>query len=101
MDNVELLKTNKPEIEALDLETVDLKSLTKEQLINLVEQHKTACANYENTIESMKEKNKEATDELTEYYNKHMSELNSLVKYYERKLKVLKDIINIETGGEK
>ena len=28
------------------------------------------------------------------------NELNNLIKYYERKIKLIRDLIDIETGGE-
>ena len=37
----------------------------------------------------------------SEYYLKRIEEMKALTKYYERKLKVLKDIITIETGDDK
>ena len=37
---------------------------------------------------------------MNNYYSKLIKDKTAVINYYERKLNVLKDIINIETGGE-
>ena len=39
-------------------------------------------------------------EELNVYYRDRINELNNLIKYYERKIKLIRDLIDIETGGE-
>lgn len=100
MNSVDLLEPTE-NVESLDVQGIDLNNLSKEELISLIESHKKASENYEHTIEEMKKHNEDVMKDITDHYGRVIEEKNRLIGYYERKLKVLRDIITIETGGEK
>lgn len=100
MNSVDLLEPTE-NVESLNIQGVDLNNLSKEELISLIESHKNASTNYEHTIEEMKKHNEDVMKDITDHYGRVIEEKNRLIGYYERKLKVLRDIITIETGGEK
>lgn len=87
--------------EKLEVKPVDYKSLTKEQLEKIVESKDVVINNYEHKMEEITATHKQEIDNMNNYYKQRLTESNSLVGYYERKMKILKDIITIETGGEK
>ena len=84
-----------------ELAPVDYKKLSKEELIGIIEEKDKVHAQYEDKIHDMEDGHKKEMDTATEYYLKRIEELKALTRYYERKLKLLKDIITIETGDEK
>jgi hypothetical protein len=49
----------------------------------------------------MEEAHKLEIENLNTYYSQRNTELSNLIMYYERKIKVIKDIITLETGGER
>ncbi len=103
-DGIELLGSTMAveEIEnKIEAEVVDNMELTNEELTKIIEAKEQACVNYEQTIEELNKKHEITLKNMQEHYDSRIKELSNLLGYYERKLKVLKDIINIETGGEK
>lgn len=93
--------TEKEKVESLEVEPVDLVELSKEDLIRMVEDKNQVIHNMEIELDRQRKINEQDTKNLNEYYGNRLKESNSLVAYYERKLHVLKSIIDIETGGEK
>lgn len=87
--------------EVLEAEPVDYTHLTKEQLISCLMDRDKVILNYEDKIKNDEEARKTETENLNHFYTQRTNELANLVSYYERKLKVLGDIINMETGGVK
>lgn len=91
----------KEEIETLEVTPVELESLTKADLISLIKDKDIVLSGYEHRVEELSESHKNEIENMNTYYTSKIKELTSLIKYYERKLNILKDIITIETGGEK
>ena len=104
-DNVVMFNTDNTEevesVEKLEVETVDYMSLTKGELVGILADKNIALKNYADKLDEMQEANKLEIKNMTDFCNKRTAELSNLIQYYERKLRVLKDIITIETGGEK
>ena len=75
--------------------------LNKDELIRLVIQKDTTLENYEHKINEMETNHKTEIDNMNDFYRARLNEHTHLIQYYERKLKVLKDIITIEEGGDK
>ena len=84
-----------------ELVPVDYKKLSKEELIGIIEEKDKVHAQYEDKIHDIEEGHKKEMDTAADYYLKRIEELKALTRYYERKLKLLKDIITIETGDDK
>lgn len=107
METVQMMNTMPLEEEKEDvlrveeLVPVDYKKLSKEELIGIIEEKDKVHTQYEDKIHDMEEGHKKEMETATEYYLKRIEELKALTRYYERKLKLLKDIITIETGDEK
>lgn len=107
METVQMMNTMPLEEEKEDvlkveeLVPVDYKKLSKEELIGIIEEKDKVHNQYEDKIHDMEEGHKKEMDTATEYYLKRIEEMKALTRYYERKLKLLKDIITIETGDEK
>lgn len=79
----------------------DLNDLSKEELVQIIEDLRKSNTNYDEQIKNIHDHySKEMTD-MNQYYVGKLTEKGNLVSYYERKFKVLKDIINIETGEVK
>lgn len=106
METVQMMNTapieTKPAPEA-DIETdkADLNSMSRVDLIKLVEQYQQAQHNYENSMTELKQKQENELRDMNNYYMQKVNEKNSILGYYERKLNILKEIIEIETGGVK
>lgn len=80
---------------------VDYKKLSKEELIVIIEEQSKVHTQYEQKLMDTNEAHRKEMETATEYYLKRIEELKALNRYYERKLKLLKDIITIETGDDK
>lgn len=93
--------TEKVKAETVEAEKVNYTELDKEQLIRLLVNKDTALENYEHKVNEMETNHKTEIDNMNEFYRARLNEHTHLIHYYERKLKVLKDIITIEEGGEK
>lgn len=99
-DNIETLEAPVKEAETLAVEPADMSTLSKEELIGTIENHVQANKHLLDEIELLKDRHEKETQRLSEYYGKRIKELLNINKYYERKLKLLKDLITIEVGGE-
>ena len=97
MSNAEPVET----AEALELEAVDYNNLKKEELIAMLEDRDKLLAHYEEKIASNEEAYKKEMTNQTEYYGKKFKELHNLIAYHERKIKLIGDLVNIETGGNR
>lgn len=93
-------KEKEKENETLEIAKVDLEELDKEALISLIKD-KDTIINHQNTLlENKKEEMTKELENMNKYYSKLIKDKTAVINYYERKLNVLRDIINIETGGE-
>ena len=93
--------TPNPEADVIIPELVDYNALKKEELINIIKQKDDAIDSSIRALDRAKEEHGIELANATEFYKKKIQEMSNLVAYYERKFKVVADIINIETGGEK
>lgn len=101
-DNVELKDLNKKETaERIEAEAVNYNDLTKEELVNILIDKDKVLKLYEDKYNETVESHKAELNNMNEFYSKRVEELTHIINYYERKLKVVKDILNLETGGEK
>ena len=101
-ENVELMQGIVfPELpETVEAEKVDYNTLDKKDLIDVINAKDKSIENYESVLEEKKKAYDKQTEELNVYYRDRINELNNLIKYYERKIKLIRDLIDIETGGE-
>ena len=88
------------ENETLEIAKVDLEELDREALINLIKDKDTIINHLNTLLENKKEEMTKELENMNNYYSKLLKDKSAIISYYERKLNVLKDIINIETGGE-
>lgn len=88
------------ENETLEIAKVDLEELDREALINLIKDKDTIINHLNTLLENKKEEMTKELENMNNYYSKLLKDKSAVISYYERKLNVLKDIINIETGGE-
>ena len=79
----------------------DLNDLSKEELVQIIEELRKSNTNYDEQIKTIHDHHSKEMTEMNQYYIGKLTEKGNLVSYYERKFKVLKDIINIETGEVK
>ena len=86
--------------DTLEIEKVDYKKLDKIDLARLCKEKDTAIASYEAERKSKQDRFNKEIEDMNAYYVARINELKSLVKYYERKFKLIKDLINIEKGDE-
>ena len=102
-ESVEMIdcSTKTTEAETVEAEKVNYAVLNKEQLIRVLTDKDTALKNYEHKVSEMEANHKTEINNMNEFYRARLNEHTHLIHYYERKLKVLKDIITIEEGGEK
>lgn len=87
--------------DTIQVEVVDYKNLTKEKLIEVINMKDKAVMNYEEKLKELDKKAEANISELNDYYSRLLKEKEALVRYYERKMKLINDLVNIETGGEK
>ena len=99
--NVAIMSTKPTEVKAdkVDATPVKPEALSKEELIKVVQANQTAIKNYEQKLQDTLKNHDNELKNMNEYYGKKIKEMSSLISYYERKLKLIKDLINIE-GGE-
>lgn len=101
-NNIEFKDMNKKEsAEVIKPEVVSYDNLTKEELLNVVWEKDKVLHHYEDKLNNMEESHKAELNNLNDFYSKRVQELTHLINYYERKINIIRDIINIETGGEK
>lgn len=103
-DNVELMKgiefPTLPTEDVLEFEKVDYNTLDKKELIDIIETKDKSIENYKSVLETKEEQHKKYEEDINDYYRDRLGELNSLIRYYERKIKLIRDLIELETGGE-
>lgn len=102
-NQVTVMETMTPESKAdvIQPELVDYNTLKKEELIAIIKQKDDSIESTIHALDKAKEDHSIEIKNMTEFYKKQINELSNLIAYYERKLKLIKDIITIETGGEK
>jgi diketogulonate reductase-like aldo/keto reductase len=88
------------EQEKIEVDKIEYDQMTKAELVDVCKQQDTQLKNYEIVLNSEKENNKETLTKIQEAYQKQLKDATSLIKYYERKFKLIGDIINIEDGKE-
>ena len=86
--------------DTLEIEKVDYKKLDKIDLARLCKEKDTAIASYEAERKSKQDRFNKEIEDMNNYYVARINELKSLIKYYERKFALIKDLINIEKGDE-
>ena len=86
--------------DTLEIEKVDYKKLDKVDLARLCKEKDTAIASYEAERNSRQDRFNKEIEDMNNYYIARINELKSLIKYYERKFALIKDLINIEKGDE-
>lgn len=79
---------------------VDYKDLTKQDLIRLCEEKDSHIEAYESERQSVQETHDKEVHNMSEYYAKKITELSKVIKYYERKKKLILDLLTIEEDKE-
>jgi hypothetical protein len=90
-----------PMHDTLEIEQVDYKKLDKVDLVRLCTEKDTAIKSYETERKNSQDKFNKEIEDMNEYYVLKIKELKSLIKYYEKKFTLIKDLINIEKGDDK
>lgn len=88
------------EQEKIEVEEIAYEQMTKAELVDICRQQENQLKNYDIVLNKEKENNKETITKMNDAYKKNIEACNSLIKYYERKFKLISDIINIEDGKE-
>ena len=88
------------EQEKIEVEEIAYEQMTKAELVDICKQQDTQLKNYDIVLNKEKENNKETLTKMNEAYKKNIDACNALIKYYERKFKLIGDILNIEDGKE-
>lgn len=96
----------KEKVDKLEIESVDYKTLTKEELIKVIEDKDKAYENLKHNFDMMIDQKDKQLKDTADYYSMRVNEIDSLLEYHKRKLKLINDIVNIENipvkkGGEK
>lgn len=96
----------KEKVDKLEIESVDYKTLTKEELIKVIEDKDKAYENLKHNFDMMVNQKDKQLKDTADYYAMRVHEVDSLLEYHKRKLKLINDIVNIENipvkkGGEK
>lgn len=100
MEEVDVASINlKPE-ETLAPTPVDYKDLTKADLIRLCEEKDSHIEAYESERKTIHEVHDKEIHNMNEYYSKKITELSKVIKYYERKKKLILDLLTIEEDKE-
>lgn len=90
----------KENVDKIDVDMTDLSTLNKEDLIRLVESDRQAFRNYEAKLKDKEESHLRELEDIGSYHEKKEKDMGALIAYYERKFKLLSDIINIEGGNK-
>ena len=109
LENVQMLndvETNKENKENKENElateaVVDFNTLTKDELLKVLDQKQVSIKNYMQHVENTEASYKIEIENLTKFYEEQIKKLRNILEYYERKFKLIMEIINIEKGGEK
>ena len=86
--------------DTLEIEKVDYKKLDKVDLVRLCNEKDAAIKSYEAERNNRQDAFNKEIEDMNTYYVARINELKSLLKYYERKFTLIKDLINIEKGEE-
>lgn len=86
--------------DTLEIEKVDYKKLDKVDLIRLCNEKDATLKSYEAERNNRQDAFNKEIEDMNTYYVARINELKSLLKYYERKFTLIKDLINIEKGEE-
>lgn len=86
--------------DTLEIEKVDYKKLDKVDLVRLCNEKDAAIKSYEAERNNKQDAFNKEIEDMNTYYVARINELKSLLKYYERKFTLIKDLINIEKGEE-
>ena len=98
---VEMVKdVEKENVDKIDVDMTDLSTLNKDALIRLVESDRQAFRNYEAKLKDKEESHLRELEDIGSYHEKKEKDMSTLIAYYERKFKLLSDIINIEGGNK-
>lgn len=87
-------------VDKIEINMTDLSTLTKEDLIRLVESDRQAFRNYEAKLKDKEETHLKELEDICSYHEKKEKDMGALIAYYERKFKLLSDIITIEGGNK-
>ena len=85
----------------IEVEEIHYEQMNKTELVDVCRQQDTQLKNYEIVLNNERETNKETLSKIQEAYKKQLDACNALLKYYERKFKLIKDLLNIEEGEDK
>lgn len=85
----------------IEVEEIHYEQMNKTELVDVCRQQDTQLKNYEIVLNNERETNKETLSKVQEAYKKQLDACNALLKYYERKFKLIKDLLNIEEGEDK
>lgn len=88
-------------VEKVECKKVEYEELTKEDLVELLKSKDKSIENYNTVLKQTEENHKKEVNNINDYYNARVNELTNLIKYYERKIKLINDLIHIETGDDK
>lgn len=94
------VEKNKGKVESIEIEKTNYKDFTKDELIRIIEDKDKAYENLKTVMEAQEEKSKMTLENYAEACNEQVKNLKKILSYYENKLNVIKDILNLE-GGEK
>lgn len=100
LDDVKENKENK-ENELTAESVVDFSTLTKDELLKVLDQKQVSIKNYMQHVENTEASYKIEIENLTKFYEEQIKKLRDILEYYERKFKLIMEIINIEKGGGK
>jgi len=100
MEEVDVASINLNPEETLKPTPVDYKDLTKQDLIRLCEEKDSHIELYESERKTIQETHDKEMQNLNEFYMKKINELTKIVKYYERKKKLILDLLTIEEDKE-
>lgn len=104
-ETVDLIKepTEKPieEAEKVPLDEKPIEELSIDEIKMVINAHVKAIENYEAKIEILEKKHTAEIENLNTIYKDKITELTNVLTYYERKFKLLDDILHIEKGVAK
>lgn len=80
----------------LSIEQVDYKRLDKVDLVRLCSEKDAAIKSYETERNNTQDRFNKEIEDMNAYYVARINELKSLIKYYERKFELIKNLIDIE-----
>ena len=86
--------------DTLTIKAVDYKDLDKVDLIRLCNEKDAAIKSYETERNNHQDQHNKEIEDMNSYYVARINELKSLIKYYERKFKLIINLINIEKGED-